>query len=372
MGKPRDVDGREPAVFVEIVRLLIVLFLTAAGSEVSSSVSDAELATFIGVTLGAGVGYVVGGVAGRSLARAMGHVDAVSLPYSVAELFAGTLTAILGGLLGLTIGASALVVVPDLWGVGLFVSSGWVFAAIGGRIGLRRSRELWSLVGLSPAPLSEARRFGEAPASDSHLLDTSAILDGGLLEVCRSGFVRGDLLVPRFVLDELQSIADAQDLIRRRRGRRGLELLESLNHEPHVSVRVLDDEVPEVQEVDAKLVTLGRRLGVRLLTTDRPLAKVAELQGVPCLNLARLADGLRETRVPGETLEMEVVREGSEPGQGVGFLDDGSMVVITDAAALIGSTTMIRVGHEVSTSRGRMLFATVVEDSEAVSRSATA
>jgi len=358
-------------VFVEIVRLLIVLFLTAAGSEASSSVSDAELAEFIGMTLGAGVGYVVGGVTGRSLARAMGQVDAVSLPYSVAELFAGAILATVGGLLGLTVGASALVVVPDLWGIGLFVSAGWIFSAIGGRIGLQRSRELWALVGLSPAPLSEARRFGEAPASDSHLLDTSAILDGGLLEVCRSGFIRGDLLIPRFVLDELQSIADAQDLSRRRRGRRGLELLESLNHEQNVSVRVLDDEVPEVEEVDAKLVTLGRRLGVRLLTTDRPLAKVAELQGVPCLNLARLADGLRETRIPGETLELELVREGSETGQGVGFLEDGSMVVVTDGAACIGSTTMIRVGHEVSTSRGRMLFATLVNDSEPVAEKVT-
>jgi len=346
-------------VFVEIVRLLIVLFLTAAGSELSSSISDAELAAFTGVTLGAGVGYVSGGVVGRSLARAMGQVDATVLPYSIAELLAGAVTALVGALLGLGLGASALFVLPSPWNAGLFVLAGWVFAGIGGRIGLRRSRELWSLLGLSPLPLSEARRFGEAPASDSHLLDTSAILDGSLLEVCRSGFVRGDLLVPRFVLDELQSIADAQDLVRRRRGRRGLELLEALNQEPSTSVRILDDEVPEVSEVDAKLVTLGRRLGVRLLTTDRPLAKVAELQGVQCLNLARLAHGLRETTVPGEIASIEIVREGSETGQGVGFLDDGSMVVVTDAGHLIGETAQVKLGHEVSTSRGRMLFATI-------------
>ena len=240
------------------------------------------------------------------------------------------------------------------------------FASLGGRIGTRRSRELWALVGLAPSPLSDARRFGEAPASDSYLLDTSAVLDGGLLDVCRSGFLRGDLLVPRFVLDELQSIADAQDLVRRRRGRRGLELLESLNQEPSVNVRIIDDEVPEVSEVDAKLVTLGRRLGVRLMTTDRPLAKVAELQGVECLNLARLANGLREARVPGEIVELEIVREGSEEGQGIGFLEDGSMVVVTDAASLTGTTAAIRLGHEVTTSRGRMLFATLAAGSEPI------
>ncbi len=348
-------------MFVEVVRLLIVLFLTAAGIELSSSISEAELGSFIGVTLGAGVGYLVGGVVGRSLAAAMGQVDATVSPYSIAELLAGAVTGMVGALLGLGLGVSALVVLPRPWSAGLFVLAGWVFAGIGGRIGLRRSRELWSLVGLSPLPLAEARRFGEAPASDSHLLDTSAILDGSLLEVCRSGFVCGDLLIPRFVLDELQSIADAQDLVRRRRGRRGLELLESLNQESSISVHILDDEVPEVSEVDAKLVTLGRRLGVRLLTTDRPLAKVAELQGVQCLNLARLANGLREKTVPGEIASIEIVREGSEAGQGVGFLDDGSMVVVTDAVALVGTTSEVKLGHEVITSRGRMLFATIVE-----------
>lgn len=168
------------------------------------------------------------------------------------------------------------------------------------------------------------------------------------------------------MLDELQSIADAQDLVRRRRGRRGLELLESLNQEPSVNVRIIDDEVPEVSEVDAKLVTLGRRLGVRLMTTDRPLAKVAELQGVECLNLARLANGLREARVPGEIVELEIVREGSEEGQGIGFLEDGSMVVVTDAASLTGTTAAIRLGHEVTTSRGRMLFATLAAGSEPI------
>lgn len=351
-------------MFVEIVRLLIVLFLTAAGSELSAAVSDAELAAFTGVTIGAGVGYVAGGVVGRSLARAMGHVDAMVLPYSIAELVSGAVAAILGGLVGLLVGVPTLVMVPPLWSAGLLALSCWVFAGIGGRIGLRRSRELWHLIGLSPSPLSNARGFGESPASDAHLLDTSAILDGSLLEVSRSGFLRGDLLVPRFVLDELQSIADAQDPVRRRRGRRGLELLEGLHNEPSVNVRILDDEVPEVVEVDAKLVTLGRRLGVRLLTTDRPLAKVAELQGVTCLNLARLADGLRRARIPGEELSVEIVREGSEPGQGVGFLDDGAMVVVTDAAPFVGARVAVKLGHEVNTSRGTMHFATLVTDDD--------
>ena len=122
-------------MFVEIVRLLIVLFLTAAGSELSSSISDAEFAAFTGVTLGAFVGYVVGGVVGRSLARAMGQVDARSLPYSVAELLGGAFAAMVGGMLGLVVGASALFVLPRVWGAALFMMSGWVFAGLGARIG---------------------------------------------------------------------------------------------------------------------------------------------------------------------------------------------------------------------------------------------
>ena len=164
------------------------------------------------------------------------------------------------------------------------------------------------------------------------LVDTSTIIDGRLLHIARAGFIRGQLLIPRFVIDELQGIADAQDLRRRRRGRRGLELLDVLSRERRVSVRVLDDEVPEINDVDAKLVALARRLGVGLMTMDKALVKVAEVQGVQTLNLLRLSDGLRPEHLTG------------------------------DGHEYIGVWLSVRIGSEVETSKGRIFFGVLHDD----------
>jgi uncharacterized protein YacL len=163
--------------------------------------------------------------------------------------------------------------------------------------------------------------------------------------------------VPRFVLDELQGIADASDGTRRRRGRRALETLDALRHDPDVGLTVLDDEVPEREEVDAKLVALARRLDASLLTTDAALASVAELQGIRCRNLDRLATGLQPALVPGEVVRVTVSKPGRDPGQGVGFLDDGTMVVVSDGAPLVGNEADVTITSSVRTSKGRMFFA---------------
>jgi uncharacterized protein YacL len=234
----------------------------------------------------------------------------------------------------------------------------WIGVYEGAGIAARRADDLLALAGLSTRPLVRATPYRGA---DAALVDTSAIIDGRLLAVARAGFLQCALLVPRFVLDELQSIADAQDPLRRRRGQRGLDLLGALQAQPGVDVHVLDDEVVEHEEVDAKLVALARRLEVGLLTVDANLQRVAQLQGVRCLNLDRLASGLRPVHVPGETLKIPIAREGKEPGQGVGFLDDGTMVVVGDAAPLVGQEVEVRITGNVQTSVGRMLFATVTE-----------
>jgi uncharacterized protein YacL len=161
------------------------------------------------------------------------------------------------------------------------------------------------------------------------------------------------------VLDEVQAIADAQDPVRRRRGRLGLETLEAVRHLAGMEVHVLDDEVPEFAEVDAKLVALAKRLGVRLLTVDGALQKVAEVQGVRCLSLHRLSDGMRPVHVAGEVVRLPIAKEGREPGQGVGYLDDGTMVVVADATELVGQEVDVRIVSNVQTSVGRMLFASL-------------
>ncbi len=346
-------------MFVEIVRLMIVVFLTAAGYRLGGGVGGSDLAQLAGATVGAGIGYVLGGVVGRSLSRAMGRLDGRDPAYSAAELLSGAFFAVVFTLLGALMGLPLVLLLGRDWGVPLAALTTWVGGATGWRMGLSRSRDLFGLIGLTPTTLSSARSLGKEYPDSATLVDSSAVLDGRILEIVRSGLLAGDLLVPRFVLDEIQSIADAQDLQRRRRGRRALELLEVLDRQQNVGVRILEDEVPEVEAVDAKLVTLGRRLGVRLLTADQPLAKVAALQGVDCVNLRRLAEGLRPLVVPGDVIRLEIVRAGSDPGQGVGFLDDGSMVVVGGAEPLVGEEVPVRLGKEVSTSRGRMLFATL-------------
>ena len=206
--------------------------------------------------------------------------------------------------------------------------------------------------------------FTTEPADDAgetagrpKLLDTSAIIDGRLVEVAKANFLEGRLLVPDFVLGELQRIADDTDALRRKRGRRGLETLERLAEQPSVETEIVRDAVPEASAVDDKLVLLARRRGADLVTTDFNLHQVAKLQGVRVLNLNQLASAVKATYLPGETLSLSVVRPGREAGQGLAYLDDGTMVVIEDAADLVGENVEATVTSSLQTNVGRMIFA---------------
>lgn len=349
---------------VEITRLLIVLLLTAAGQRSALAVSASDLSELLGATLGAGTGYVAGGIVGRRLSVSLGKIEEGQLPWSAAELISGGVFGLLCGSMGALAGVAGLVVLGLTWGAPVLAVTIWLGLALGVRMGLRRSRDLWELIGLRPAGLASTRRIGETPSAGGSLLDSSVVLDPRLGDLARSGVLPGDLIVPRFVLDEVQAIADAVDPVRRRRGRRALEQLDALDREPRIGLRVLDDDVPDVPEVDAKLVVLGRRLGLRLVTNDRPLARIAEIQGVRSLNLARLAQSLREQHLPGAELTLEIVREGSERGQGIGFTSDGDMVVVSDSSRLVGSEVLVSIAHSVPTAKGTMFFATVAPDGD--------
>lgn len=347
-------------MFVEIVRLFIVFLATAAGYTLGRG-NGLELdgnGAIVGATLGACVGYVSGGIVGRLLRAAMGMVEE-----RVDELPAGRVLA--GGVGGAFVGGlSAIVAVPvvlllpGLWGWPIFGLLVWIGACLGWRLTSRKYEDLLALAGLSTRPLVRATPYGNGD-SEAHLVDTSAIIDGRLLAIVRAGFLRGPLLVPRFVLDELQTIADAQEPTRRRKGRRGLDLLDALRGHAGVDVEILDDEVVEHDEVDAKLLALARRLRVDLITVDEPLQRIAELQGVKCLSLHRLSDGMRPVHVPGEVVRLPITRAGKEPGQGVGFLDDGTMVVVADGEPLVGREVDARITGNVKTAMGNMLFATI-------------
>ena len=361
---PTGAPARIPAdVFVEVTRLLIVAIATASGYQVGNVGVDAGLIGVLGAVLGACLGYVTGGILGRMLGRATGSLERRVDTAPAASLAAGALGALATGGMAAVLGFVAVALLPEPWGWPVFALLVWVAVYAGFQAGARKGEELVASLARPAAPLlavvPEPTPAVTAAQDPGAVLDTSVIIDGRLLDVAAAGFLPGPLLVARFVLDELQGIADAQDAGRRRRGHRGLETLEALRHDPTVDLRIVDDEVPERVEVDAKLVVLAARLGADLLTIDANLQHVAELQGVRCRNLHRLAVSLRPVLVPGEVIRLPITREGKEPGQGVGFLDDGTMIVVTDASTLVGAETDVCIASAVQTSRGRMFFASL-------------
>ncbi len=191
----------------------------------------------------------------------------------------------------------------------------------------------------------------------SVLLDTSVIIDGRIADISRSGFLNGVMLVPRFVLNELQHIADSSDALRRNRGRRGLDILNRMQKDTARPLRITDMEVEEVREVDDKLVVLAKRLKCPILTNDYNLNRVAEIQGVTVLNVNELANAVRLVFLPGETMRIEIIQEGKEVGQGLGYLDDGTMIVVEEGRRFIGNTINVVVTKVLQTAAGRMIFA---------------
>jgi uncharacterized protein YacL len=193
------------------------------------------------------------------------------------------------------------------------------------------------------------------------LLDTNIIIDGRILEVCATGFLDAVLVVPRFVLDELQYIADAGDEVKRVRGRRGLEILKALQQNQRVEVKIHDNDLANIKEVDAKLVQLAQMLPAEILTNDYNLHRIAELQHVKVLNFNELAKSLRPVVLPGEKLTVRLIKEGREPQQGVAYLDDGTMIVVSRGRRYVGQEVEVTVSSVLQTAAGRMAFAEIAE-----------
>ena len=342
------------SVFVEIVRLLIVLLFTAGGYAVAAE-HDAAL---MGTTFGAAIGYVCGGIFGRFLRKMLGVVEAETTRLTAGEILAGSIGALVMGLLGALVGVTAIGLLPDPWGWPVFGVIVWTSVHLGFRIAWQKSSEMLTMAGLSERSLGSP---AASPTRDAVLIDTSVLIDGRLLRLAQTGFLHRNLLVPCFVLDELQSLADSRDPKVRRKGRVGLESLEAIQRDTRLRVHVSEEEIPEIEAIDAKLVALATRLSVSLLTNDEPLSRVAEIRGVHCMSLDRLTKSLSAVRAPGEVVEVTILKEGQEKGEGIGFLQDGSMVVVADAAELVGQELEVRITGSATTPRGRIFFASLTE-----------
>lgn len=353
--------GRPPSGLIEILRLFTVIFFAGLGYETSRFFSDRGHANVLGpfnglavaIIVGSGIGFVVGGIFGRSIAATADRTEAALREVSADTLLAGALGLVCGVLLGGGI-AWPLFFVPDpLIAIPLFGAVVAVLGYLGFRIGAAKRDGVLAIF---------SGRTGVAPrdaaaAALPRVIDSSVAIDGRIVDVVRAGFLHGRMVVAQPVLAELQGLADAADPTRRQRGRRGLEVLQVLQREPVIDTEVADDEHPEIPEVDAKLVRLCLDYGYALLTLDTNLAKAAALAGVRVLNLHSLSLALRPPVVTGEDISVQLIKPGREPGQAVGYLDDGTMVVVEGARRQVGRELTVRITSVVTTANGRLVFA---------------
>jgi uncharacterized protein YacL len=226
---------------------------------------------------------------------------------------------------------------------------------IGLKIGFKRGEEFhlsgWKV-------LSKNLPRGE----NTKILDTSVIIDGRIADIAETGFVEGAILIPQFVLSELQHIADSSDSVKRTRGKRGLEVLHHIQKQVNVDVRIVDSDYPAIKEVDAKLIELAKEVRGKIITNDSNLNKVAELQGIEVLNINELANSLKPVVLPGEEINVKILKEGKEMGQGVAYLDDGTMIVVDNGKKQMGKSIDVIVTSVLQTPAGRMIFARLKEE----------
>jgi uncharacterized protein YacL len=349
-------------VFVEIVRFVFTVLGALAGYQTTAYLQRGDRLAFLPhgsdfvaycllALLGGLVGFVLGGLVGRLFVRLVERMERFLAKRTAAEVVVGTV----GLVIGLAIAAlSSLAVVRLPHGeyllLPLFVILGYAFTYLAAR----KSVELLKLVGLDPA-----RADDSAGGRPRHVVDTSVIIDGRIIGIVESGFLGGDLIVPSFVLAELQRVADSADPEKRIRGRRGLDMVRKLMAVSD-DVEVADDDYDDLHDVDSKLVRLGQDRGAGILTTDFNLGKVAEIKGVRVLNINVLAGAVKTAVLPGEEIEVKLLREGREAGQGVGYLDDGTMIVVEDGRSMVGGVVKAQVMSVLQNPAGKMIFAKVV------------
>jgi uncharacterized protein YacL len=246
-----------------------------------------------------------------------------------------------------------------------------VLGYLGIHITIKKRKEFVTLFDFIPHMLKDYARNKESKTAEQiktaaqkadagklyKLLDTSVIIDGRIADICKSGFVEGTLLIPVFVLEELQHIADSSDLLKRTRGRRGLDILQKIRTECNMQVEIDNRDFDDITEVDSKLVRLGQVVGGKIITNDYNLNKVSELRGVPVMNINELSNAVKPVVIPGESMHVTVVKEGKEQGQGVAYLDDGTMIVIEGGRRYMNAAIDVEVTSALQTAAGRMIFA---------------
>jgi uncharacterized protein YacL len=273
---------------------------------------------------------------------------------------------VIGGAIGLVLGLMLANFLIRSFFTGFFQGLGINFSAyvlitstlayLGLLLGLKKGREF------EPSRLPWLPKRVNQEWDGHKVLDTSVIIDGRIADICDTGFMEGTLIIPQFILQELQHIADSSDPLKRGRGRRGLDVLNRIQKQASLEVKIVDQDYPKIQEVDAKLIALAKDVSAKIITNDFNLNKVAELQGITVLNINQLFNALKPVVLPGEVMNVKILKEGKEPGQGVAYLDDGTMVVVDNARRHMGKTVDVTVTSVLQTTAGRMIFTILKED----------
>jgi uncharacterized protein YacL len=353
-----DRSGGGGGLLVEFVRLIIVTLLAAGGWELSTYIAPSSSGGhLVAILVGSGVGYVLGGVFGRRTASAVSDLEREFRRIPAAEILAGGIGLIVGLILA-TLMSLPLFHLPQKAAYPAVAFVYMTMGFFGYRLGRAKNDELFALFGV------KTRAAGGNPREVS-VLDASAILDLRIVALVKLGFLGGTLLLTRGVLEELQSVADSSNPGRRARGRKALDALVALRKDPSVDVLLVNDEEgwsSYGQTVDSQLVRLARARGAALITNDSGLAKVAAALDVPVRSIHALAEALRPEVVSGDRVPVRLTRRGREAGQAVGYLDDGTMVVVEEADHLLGDTVTVSVTNALQTSTGRLIFARVAGD----------
>src|SRR3989449_344625 len=326
-----------------VIRILFVCLCSIGGyavSQVRQDLVGGSLAGLLGMVIGFGFGWL------------MIAVDEMLKVFSLRAFSAATFGLLLGTVVAQLIDRSGLFENVDekqrwLIRLCLFLAFGY----IGIVLAMRSNKEDFSLI------IPYVRFAPRNKPDNLLLLDTSAIIDGRVADLIEANFIEGIIVVPRFVLKELQQIADSHDAIKRARGRRGLEMLNRIQRNQRNEVKIHDGDFPDENEVDTKLIRLARNLGAKLFTNDYNLGKIAELQNVSHVNLHELSKSMRLVLLPGEMLSLRIVREGKDKGQGVGYMPDGTMVVVNNGHSAIGHQVEVQVQSLLQTGAGIIVFA---------------
>ena len=329
-----------------ILRILLLAVTGSSGYFLGKQIAFAPDSEF----WGAGIGLIIG------LLFIVFERRLKSLPLK--EVVGGALGLVLGLMLGNVLIRAFFVELLENLGIHIpaYIVINSALGYFGLVLGLKKGKEF------DPGKIPWLPKAADPETNGHKVLDTSVIIDGRIADICDTGFMEGTFIIPQFILQELRHIADSSDPLKRGRGRRGLDILNRIQKQASMEVKIVDQDYPKIQEVDAKLIALAKDLRAKIITNDFNLNKVAELQGVNVLNINQLFNALKPVVLPGEIMNVKILKEGKEPGQGVAYLDDGTMVVVDNARRHMGKNVDVAVTSVLQTTAGRMIFTILKED----------